>query len=108
MLSAQADTPFSRYLPIALPWSGPVEERPIRMLVAIANPADLEAKYDLAPVDVAVEREILETALAEVGPDELEADFLDPPVTPERLEEALSEGYHILHFGVVQKQFLGL
>ncbi len=105
MLSAQADTPFSRYLPIALPWSGPVEERPIRMLVVIANPADLEAKYDLAPVEVDVEREILKAALAEVGPDELMADFLEEPATPERLEEALRQGvpggtpgYHILHF----------
>ena len=34
-ISAQADTPFSRYLPIALPWSGAVEERPIKVLVAI-------------------------------------------------------------------------
>jgi len=42
MLSAQADTPFSRYLPIALPWSGAVEERPIRVLVVISDPDDLE------------------------------------------------------------------
>jgi hypothetical protein len=98
MLSAQADTPFSRYLPIALPWSGAVQERPIRMLVVISDPADLQAKYDLAPVDVALERETLETALADVAPDELEIDFLDAPATPERLEDALREGYHVLHF----------
>ncbi|MCP4592942.1 MAG: hypothetical protein GY842_19575, partial [bacterium] len=60
-LSAQADTPFSRYLPIALPWGGPVEERPIRMLVVISNPSDLEEKHNLAPVDVAQERERLES-----------------------------------------------
>jgi len=98
MLSAQTDTPFSRYLPIALPWSEAVEERPIRVLVVISDPDDLEAQYGLAPVDVALEQEILETAFATVGPDELQADFLDAPVTPERLEEALRDGYHVLHF----------
>ena len=70
MLSAQADTPFSRYLPIALPWSGAVEKRPIRVLVVISDPDDLETQYGLAPVDVALERERLETALATVGPQE--------------------------------------
>ncbi|MCP4516716.1 MAG: CHAT domain-containing protein, partial [Delftia sp.] len=74
------------------------------MLVVISDPADLQAKYDLAPVDTSLEREILETALADVGPDELQTDFLDAPATPERLEEALRQGvhgtpgYHILHF----------
>ena len=38
LIAAQADTPFSRYLPIALPWSGAVEQRPIKVLVAISNP----------------------------------------------------------------------
>jgi len=97
-LSAQADIPFSRYLPIALPWGGPVVERPIRVLVVISNPGDLETKYDLASIDVALERENLESAFATVGPDELQADFLDAPVTPERLEQALRDGYHVLHF----------
>ncbi len=101
-LSAQAATPFSRYLPIALPWSGAVEERPIRVLVAISNPDDLETKYNLAQLDVDLERETLATALQ--GLDELKVEFLDPPVTLERLEEALrtpaqGEGrYHVLHY----------
>jgi hypothetical protein len=104
MLSAQADTPFSRYLPIALPWSGAVEERPIRVLVAISNPDDLEAEHNLAPLDVDLERETLEAALGELDPTELEVDFLDPPVTLERLEEALrapAQGagrYHVIHY----------
>jgi hypothetical protein len=98
MLSAQADTPFSRYLPIALPWNAAVQERPIRVLVAIANPSDLQDRYKLAPVDVSTEREILESAFSTLDSDELQADFLDAPVTPERLEDALREGYHVLHF----------
>jgi len=43
---------------------------------------------------VTLERERLEIALSTVG----QADFLDAPVTPERLEEALRDGYHVLHF----------
>ena len=96
MLSAHTDTPFSRYLPIALPWGGQVTERPIRVLVAISNPDDLEAKYSLPQGDVAMERQALGNALS--GTSDLQADFLDPPVTLERLEEKLRKGYHILHF----------
>ncbi|MCP4540077.1 MAG: CHAT domain-containing protein [Chloroflexi bacterium] len=98
LLSANAATPLSRYLPIALPWSGEVEERPIRILVAISNPDDLESKYNLAPLDVELEQEILEEALSELDPDEVEITFLDSPVTLERIEEALREGYHVLHY----------
>ncbi len=116
-LSAQAETPFSRYLPVNPRWSGPVVQRPVRLLVAISDPADLEtrspalhqaqrgASDDLAPVDVALERSILEGALAGVEDAELQCDFLEPPVTLERLEAALRDGvdggtpgYHALHF----------
>ncbi len=104
-LSAQADTPFSRYLPVNPRWSGPVVERPVRLLVAISDPADLETRYDLAPVDVALEQSILEDALAGVEASELQCDFLESPITLERLEAALRDGvdggtasYHALHF----------
>jgi hypothetical protein len=50
LIAAQADTPFSRYLPIALPWNGAVKQRPIRVLVAISNPDDLQEKDDLPQV----------------------------------------------------------
>jgi hypothetical protein len=95
-LSAQTDTPFSRYLPIALPWGGTVEERPVRALVVISNPDDLKEKYDLPPADVALERKALDDAFA--GVKDLKVDYLDAPVTLERLEEKLREGYHVLHF----------
>ncbi|HET91580.1 MAG TPA: CHAT domain-containing protein [Chloroflexi bacterium] len=96
LLSAHADTPFSRYLPIALPWGSPVEDRPVRVLVAISNPDDLEAEHGLAPVDVAQEREGLVAALG--GDEGVQLDFLDSPITLERLEEALHDGsYHVLH-----------
>ncbi|MBN1875600.1 MAG: CHAT domain-containing protein [Anaerolineae bacterium] len=96
MLSANVATPFSRYLPVALPWGGTTEECPVRVLVAISNPDDLQAKYKLAQLDVALERDILEAALE--GNADLELTFLDAPVTLERLEDALREGYHVLHY----------
>jgi hypothetical protein len=99
LLAAHAGTPFSRYLPIRLPWSGAVDERPLRALVAISNPDDLSNKYGLQPVDVAQERQALAAAFDTLGPGQIEVTFLDPPVTLERLEAALREagGYHILH-----------
>ncbi|MBN1583680.1 MAG: CHAT domain-containing protein [Anaerolineae bacterium] len=108
MLAAQTATPFSRYLPIALPWkSGAAETCPIRVLVVISNPDDLLDRYDLPPVDVDAERAILESALATIGyttdcttagQEELQISFLEAPVTPKKLEEALRDGYHVLHF----------
>ncbi len=96
MLAAQTDTPFSRYLPIALPWGGQVTERPIRVLVAISNPDDLESRYNLPRADVALERQALEDAVD--GTKDLVVDYLDAPVTLEKLQDALRKGYHILHF----------
>jgi hypothetical protein len=103
MLSSQADTPFSRYLPIKLPWSGSVDERPIRVLMAISNPSDLSAEFDLPSIDVKQEREVLAAAFASVDPGQMEVTFLDPPMTLERLETALrgsggTGGYHVLHY----------
>jgi len=104
MLSAQADTPFSRYLPIALPWGGPVEERPIRVLVVISSPDDVESKYNLARVDLTLERDNLASVFESLDPHILQVDFLEPPTTPQRLEEKLrtsasgAGGYHILYY----------
>jgi hypothetical protein len=95
LIAAQADTPFSRYLPIALPWSGAVEQRPIKVLVAISNPDDLK---DLPQADVALERKALEDAFANVDKKDLEVTFMEAPITLERVEEELRKGYHIFHY----------
>jgi len=92
-----ADTPFSRYLPISLPWGESIEARPIRALVAVSNPTDL-IKYNLPPADVALERQTLREAFASVAKTDLQVNFLDAPVTLERLETELRRGYHVLHF----------
>jgi len=96
-LSADAATPFSRYLPSDAPWGGLVTARPIRILAVIANPADL-VHYNLAPLDVAAERALLADALGDLVPAHFDLEYLDAPVTLERLERTLASGPHVLHF----------
>jgi hypothetical protein len=100
-IAADAETPFSRYLAGAWKPGRPVLDRPIRLLVAIANPTDLPA--NLPPIDVAAERRALEEILAEVtakADAQITATFLDgtaEPVHLEALERALQEGPHLFH-----------
>ncbi len=94
MLAASAATPFSRYLPVDLPWGQPTALRPIRVLALISDPSDLQAKYDLAAANVEVERQILQEALAAEG---IALDILGAPATLRRIEDKLREGYHVLH-----------
>jgi hypothetical protein len=94
MVSANAATPFSRYLPATTPWETDVTARPLHVLAAISNPVDL-ADYRLSPVNVEAERALLEQALAD---QDVQVDFLKPPVTLPRLEAELREGYHVLHY----------
>jgi hypothetical protein len=97
-LFADADTPFSRYLAVSKPWGSAVEERPIRVLAFISSPNDLEKNYDLTPLDLDDERDALEKVFLTLDENEVELDFLAPPVTLERIEEELLTGYHILHY----------
>jgi CHAT domain-containing protein len=64
---------------------------------------DLEA-FGLPPVKVEVERALLKEALAD---QDVQLDFLEPPVTLSRLEAKLRDGYHVLHYvghGAVGKE----
>ncbi len=94
-LAASADTPFSRYLAGRWRRGGPVLERPIRLLAAIADPPGLD-DYGLTPIDVEAECQELTQALAE-APDTLEVTFLEPPATLSALDAELRKGYHVLH-----------
>ena len=122
LIAADADTPFSRYLAIGKEWGRALGERPIRVLAAISNPIDLDAKYDLPPADVELEARTLEDALNPhpgplpakekeraaplspagrgAGGEGVSVTFLSPPITLARLEAALRVpgGYHVLHF----------
>ncbi|MCP4543646.1 MAG: CHAT domain-containing protein [Chloroflexi bacterium] len=97
-LSANADTPFSRYLATPEPWGGEVKEYPIRVLAVLSNPEDLEDDpYNLAPLDLAVEQDSLREA---ISTDQIKLDFLPLPATLMQIEQALQHapGYHILHY----------
>jgi hypothetical protein len=93
-LAASRATPFSRY--IAGQWrpGAPVLKRPVKMLVAIAAPDNLE-KYQLHPVDIAAEWSAVQQAAAD---QQIELCLLPQPVTLASLEAALREGFHVLHF----------
>lgn len=54
-VAATIETPFSRYVALEDSPPPPLSERPLRMLIAVANPGGLDA-WGLAPI--AVEREI--------------------------------------------------
>ena len=94
MIAADTATPFSRYLATDHHAGLPVLERPLRLLAAIAAPNGLPPH--LPPLSFEEERDALAAALAAAGP-EIEATFLEPPVTLARLEEALRAGPHFLH-----------
>jgi hypothetical protein len=97
VLAADAATPFSRYLAGEWEPGRVVIARPLRMLVAIANPSNL-AEYGLAPVDVVRERQAIEAAIGNVSRRDMVVTFLDDaPVTLARLEAVLQDGYHFVH-----------
>ena len=96
-VAADSRTPFSRYL--AGPWEPgqAVRARPLKILVAVANPDGLKEKFGLNPVDVEQEQSIIRDALAGISPAELQITYLEGPVTLSRIEAELQKGYHILH-----------
>jgi hypothetical protein len=94
-LAALDATPFSRY--IAGPWvpGSPILKRPIRVLVAVANPENL-GEYDLTVIDPDAELKLLQEAVA--GNSKIELVKLEGPCTLVAIEVALRKGIHILHF----------
>ena len=95
-LAAAEATPFSRYIAGAWQPGHPILQRPIKMLVVIANPDGLEA-FGLNPIDIASETQNLEEALTTLK--DLKITFHDPALsTLVAIEAELrSGGYHILH-----------
>jgi hypothetical protein len=95
-LAADTDTPFSRYLASERRPGGPILKRPIKLLVAIANPENL-ARYNLAGLDVETEKDIIAGAITGLDAGQINLTFLEPPVTLPALEAELRQGYHALH-----------
>ncbi len=93
-LAASAATPFSRYLAGTWQPGSPILIRPIKILVAIADPDNL-SEYNLQPIERDQEWVLLQGAIA--GLAEVELDLLEGICTLSAIEEKLQEGYHILH-----------
>lgn len=95
-VAADSRTPFSRYL--AGPWEPgqAVRARPLKILVAVANPSGLK-RFNLQSVDVELEQSIIRDALTGISPNDLQITYLPTPVTLSRIEAELQKGYHILH-----------
>jgi hypothetical protein len=62
-LSISILTPFSRYTGLEMPEPEPVTTRPIRLLMAISNPYDLQERLGLSPINVEQEIENLRPTL---------------------------------------------
>ena len=93
-LAAASTTPFSRYLAGHQQPGSPILQRPIRMLVVIANP-DNQSDFGLQPIETEKEWADLQAALN--GAD-VELIQLPQPCTLPAIETALKAGIHILHF----------
>lgn len=65
-LATSALTPFSRYVGLETPEPQPVTARPLRFLVAIANPLNLGEDLGLSPIQVEDEVENLRQALGDL------------------------------------------
>lgn len=94
-LAAASATPFSRYLAGRWQPGSPILKRPVRVLVAIAAPNNLE-QYQLASINSQEEWELLQNATA--GQTDIQLEQLPQPCSLPALEEALKQGYHVLHF----------
>jgi len=95
-IAAMDSTPFSRYIAGQGPIGLPILKRPIKILVAISNPNNLDRYKNLVPIDVDKEWQLLQEVTQDI-PD-IEIDQLPQPCTLSDLEERLRQGYHILHF----------
>ena len=92
-LAAAEATPFSRYMASEHGYAGPIRARPIRILVAIANPSNL-GRWNLQPIEVDHEIALLRQALEGLNVELIE---VPQPCTLEALEEEVRKGPHILH-----------
>ncbi|NTV63524.1 MAG: CHAT domain-containing protein [Oscillochloris sp.] len=98
-LAATPQVAFSRYVDSAAPFGQPIERWPLRILVAISAPHDIEQTWpDLTPIVYADERARLARVLSAVSNSgQIEYRFLDR-TTPENLVRSMEAGYQIVIF----------
>ena len=98
-LTAMEATPFSRYLAGRWVPGSPILQRPIKILVAVADPENLGQPGDfeaLVPIDAKEEFDLLQQAIGDSR--KIELTPLAGPCTLEAIEKELRKGYHVLHF----------
>lgn len=93
-MAATTATPFSRYLAGKWQPGSPILKRPIKILVAIANPDNL-ADFELAAIDIEAEQALVAEATEGMA---VELIHVPQPCTLAAIENALKDGCHILHF----------
>jgi hypothetical protein len=94
-LACSREVLLSRYSGLPEAPAGTIMEKP-RLLVALANPADL-VKFGLPPIDSERSRKAMEEALAPLA-GKIAWEFLPPPITAARLNDRLIGGkFHALH-----------
>src|SRR5205814_7423247 len=94
-LAALEATPFSRYIAGSWVPGSPILKRPIRVLVAVANPSNL-GEYKLTAIDPDAEFKLLQEAVE--GNSKIELVKLEGPCMLSAIDTALRKGIHILHF----------
>jgi hypothetical protein len=116
-LAATIATPFSRYLAGKWQPGSPVLKRPIKVLLAVASPQNLESEYQLPSINVEHEFSNLKEALKGLDVEitlfpqlpiacslptrdgeVVSVASKQQPCTLVDLELKLKQGYHILHF----------
>lgn len=98
LLATSPATPFSRLLyPDAIEYGrSPQTEWPLRVLVAISNPTNLD-RFGLSSLDVELEWQELQRALSPLQ-GLVEIERVEPPVNLDSICKALEKKPHILHF----------
>ncbi len=86
-------TAFSRFMRISGPRGWPIRERPLRMLVIISNPEQIDP-LALAEIDPDLEKSIIKEATRPLR-SLLKLDRLQESPTLARIQE--KQGYHIVH-----------
>ncbi|MAT41831.1 MAG: hypothetical protein CL609_05780 [Anaerolineaceae bacterium] len=99
-LGSTAITPFSRFIrPHQWDRPSPITTRPLRLLVVIASPTNLESGFQLHPIS-SEESQRLHAVLDQIP--ELSVTYLesrtDNPPTLNNIRQHLADGYHFLHF----------
>ncbi len=93
-LAADSATPFSRLIAGHWPVMEKVRQSPVRCVVAIANPSDLEKRWGLPAVEVNTELDILREALSGLL---IQLEVVPQPCTLTALERSLQGNVPLLH-----------